>query len=226
MAFNVAKLQVYGNNNIGVYAFANDKIALVPPDVDQKDRQVIEEVLGVDTYETTIMGTRLLGVLVAGNDSGLLVPSTINDDELRKLKENVGGDMNIGVLPTTNNAIGNLVAANNHGALVHPGLDDSATKIISDVLGVEVVKRAISGISTVGAIIAVTDIGGLSHPDTSDEELKFLSDLFKVPFRTGTVNFGVSFIRTGIVVNTKGAIVGASTSGPEIARIQMVFSGL
>ncbi|ADL19534.1 Translation initiation factor 6 [Acidilobus saccharovorans 345-15] len=226
MTFNVAKMQVFGNSNVGVYIFANDKIALVPPDMEQKDKQLIEDVLGVDVYEVTIMGTRLIGVLVAGNNNGLLVPSTITEGELQTLKEALGNSMNIGVVPSSNNAIGNLVAANSHGALVYPGLDNSTTKLISDVLGVEVAKRAISGISTVGAVIAVTDIGGLSHPDTGDDELEFLKDLFKVPFKTGTINFGVSFIKTGLVVNNRGAIVGANTSGPEIARIQMVFSGL
>ena len=116
--------------------------------------------------------------------------------------------------------------ANSHGALVYPNLEDEVVKVIRDSLGVEVVKRSIGGISSVGTVVAVTDVGGLVHPDATDEEIEFLRDLFKVPFRTGTVNFGVSFVRTGLVVNSKGAIVGNDTSGPEIARIQTTFSGL
>ncbi len=227
MKFDVAKMQIFGNSNVGVYMFANDKVALVPAGLDQKDKQLIQDILQVDVYEVTVMGTRLIGVLVAGNNNGILLPSTITDDELTLLKEYVGDKLNIAVLPSsTNNAVGNLVAANSHAALAFPGLDNESIKVISDTLDVEVVKRPISGITTIGAVVAVTDIGGLTHPDASDEELEFLRDLFKVPFKTGTINFGVSFVKTGLVVNNKGAIVGSNTSGPEIARIQTVFSGL
>jgi len=179
----------------------------------------------VDVYETTVMGTRLLGVLVTGNNNALLVPDTITQDELSRLRSSLG-DFNVVVVRSRSNALGNIIVANSHGALVYPNLEDEVVKVIRDALGVEVVKRSIGGISSVGTVVAVTDVGGLVHPDATDEEVEFLRDLFKVPFRTGTVNFGVSFVRTGLVVNSKGAIVGNDTSGPEIARIQTTFTGL
>jgi Translation initiation factor 6 (eIF-6) len=80
--FEVAKLQVFGNSNVGVYIYANDRFALVPPGLTPKDIDTISKVLQVDVYETTVMGTRLLGVLVTGNNNALLVPDTITQDEL------------------------------------------------------------------------------------------------------------------------------------------------
>jgi len=56
--FEVAKLQVFGNSNIGVYIYANDKFALVPPGLTPRDIDTISKVLQVDVYETTVMGTR------------------------------------------------------------------------------------------------------------------------------------------------------------------------
>jgi len=97
--------------------------------------------------------------------------------------------------------------------------------VIRDVLGVEVVKRSIAGIPTVGSVLVVTNRGGLIHPDAEEEEVKALSEIFRVPILTGTVNFGVSFVRIGLVANSYGAIVGEETQGPEIARIHMALGG-
>jgi len=36
----------------------------------------------------------------------------------------------------------------------------------------------------------------------------------------GTVNRGNIFVRSGIVANSKGALVGYETTGPELLRIQ------
>ena len=60
--------------------------------------------------------------------------------------------------------------------------------------------------------------------DASDEELRRLSEFFEVPVDIGTVNFGVAFIRTGLVANNYGALVGEKTTGPEILRITKALS--
>ncbi|MCE4600808.1 MAG: translation initiation factor IF-6 [Desulfurococcales archaeon] len=223
--FEIQTMTVMGNSNVGVYMFATDKYVLAPAGLDKEDKEVITEVLGVEPVETTIAGTRLIGVLASGNDKGLLVASSISDEELRLLKRSLGDGVIVETLPSRNNAVGNLLVANSRAALVYPGLEREALKTIQDVLDVEVFQRAIAGVSTVGSIIALNTRGGLVHPDATDEEIKFLSEVFGVPFITGTVNFGVAFVRTGLVANSRGAIVGEETSGPELARIQMALGG-
>nr|MEB3860148.1 translation initiation factor IF-6 [Desulfurococcales archaeon] len=81
------------------------------------------------------------------------------------------------------------------------------------------------GIPTIGSIIVVTNRGCIVHPDAGEDEIKFLSQVFGVPVLPGTANFGISFVRMGIVANSKGAIVGEETRGPEIVRIQMALGG-
>ncbi len=223
--FEVQTLSIMGNSNVGVYIFATDSYVLVPKGIDPEKKNIIAEVFKLDPIEVTIAGTRLIGVLVGGNDKGLLVPTNIEDDELRLLKKSLGDSVIVETLPSRNNAIGNLIAANSKAALVYPELEKSALKIIRDTLDVEVFERPIAGVSTVGSVVAVTGRGGLVHPDATEEEVKFLSDTFGVPFLTGTVNFGVAFVRTGLAANSWGAIVGEETSGPEIARIQMALGG-
>jgi translation initiation factor 6 len=215
-------MSIFGNSNIGVYVYGNDKITFIPQGLQKKDIDEISQILQTDITEVSIANTRLIGVLMSGNNNGLILSRIASDNEIDLIKKSAK-DLNVAVLSSRNNAIGNLIVANDRAALVYPYFEDDIIKQIQDNLGVEVFKRSVVGIPTVGAIIAVTNVGGLVHPDVSDEEIKFLEDIFKVPFKTGTVNFGVSFIRTGLVVNTKGAVVGEDTTGPEIARVQMVF---
>jgi len=223
--FQVAAMNIMGNPNVGVYMHATDTYVLIPPGLEEEKKETIREVLGLDPIETMVAGTKLVGVLVGGNDKGLLVSPTIGDDEFRALRRALGDNVRVEKLPSKNNAVGNLIAANRKAALVYPGLEEDAIRVIRDTLEVEVVARPVAGVATVGSVLVVTNRGGLVHPDATEEELDFLSDLFGVPVQTGTVNFGVAFVRTGLVANSRGAIVGEETRGPEIARIQMVLGG-
>ncbi len=223
--FEVVAVTLMGNPNVGVYVHATDKYVLVPEGVEEDKLSLIAEVFGIEPVQVTVNGSRLVGVFVAGNERGLLLPSTSGDEELALIRKALGDSIIVEKLPSRNNAVGNLVAANSKAALVYPGLERDALKIVRDVLDVEVEARPIAGISTVGSALVVTNKGGVVHPDASEEEVEFLSSFFGVPILTGTVNFGVAYVRTGLAANSRGAIVGAETSGPEIARIQMALGG-
>ena len=49
---------------------------------------------------------------------------------------------------------------------------------------------------------------------------KWLEDIFDVKVMIGTVNHGVPLIGSGLVANTKGAIIGDLTTGIEMGRIE------
>jgi len=117
---------VNGNPNIGVYIFANNKIAIVPPTLTEKDKRKIEEVLAVEVIEAKIADMIINGVMVAGNDNGLLLPRIVKSEEVDMLKEYIGDKLRIDVLEIRQTALGNLIAANNHGALVSPVVDKGA----------------------------------------------------------------------------------------------------
>ncbi|MCE4614964.1 MAG: translation initiation factor IF-6 [Desulfurococcales archaeon] len=224
--FRVEYFDYKGNPNIGVYMAANNKLALIPMDIDAKDIETIQEILGIEVFYVKVSDTSLLGVLVALNDNGILIPRTSGDSEIRKFKslaKSMG--LELGILPSRNNAVGNMVLANNKAALVYPELDDDSLKVVRDVLDVEVDKKSIIGIPTIGSLGVITDKGGIVHRDVTEDELDWLSDYFKVNIMTGTVNFGVSFIKTGLVANSKGGLVGSETMGPELVRIQMALGG-
>ncbi|HIQ24088.1 MAG TPA: translation initiation factor IF-6 [Pyrodictium delaneyi] len=217
-------MNVHGNPNIGVYIFANNRIALVPPTITEKDKKKIADVLDVEVVAVKIADMIINGVMIAGNDKGLLLPRIVKPEEYDSLREYIGDKIRLEVLEIRQTALGNLIAANNYGALVSPTIDKSAVEKIKQVLGVEAVyQRHLADIPTVGSMIVVTSRGGVVHPGISEEEIKLLSNIFRVEFATATVNFGLYFVKAGLVANDKGALVGDETTGPELMRIQQAL---
>ncbi len=218
----IERLSIRNNPNIGIYIFANDKIAIVSPLADEKELSLIQHVLRVPTIVTTIGGMNIVGALVAGNNNGLLIPSIAKSHEVEKIRSSFDGV--VAVVKTRYTALGNAVLCNNRAALIHPEAYDELRNVAKEALGVEVVEKGtIAGIPTVGSAAFVNDIAGLVHPEASDDEIRFLQNLFQVPIATGTVNFGVGFIRSGLVANRYGILVGSKTTGPELMRIMQVF---
>lgn len=214
----IQRVSLFGTDVIGVFAFANDKIGLVPIGTPRSFKELMASVLKVEVYETEVAKSSLIGVMIAGNNNGILLPKTI---EVRELSFFKSLGINIEVLPSRSIALGNVILANDKGALVAPDIEENLISVVEDVLGVEEVMRGtISKMITVGSVGVVTNKGGIVHADTGEEELKTLSDLFRVKIVAGTVNFGTIYLRSGIIANTKGALIGNSTTGPEIVRIQ------
>ncbi|RLE76151.1 MAG: translation initiation factor IF-6 [Thermoprotei archaeon] len=220
---SVQKSLLYGNPNIGVYAFTNESITLLPPNVPEKNIVEISETLRTNIELISICESPLIGVFIAGNSNGLLLPRFALEHEVRVLKEKIGEAYNIEILPSLRSALGNLILTNDHIAVISPLIERDFLKLIEDVLDVEVVVRSIGGSPLVGSIAYVTNRGLLVYPLVTDEELNELRDLFKLTVDVGTVNKGSIFLGTGLIANSKGAIVGYETTGPELLRIHQVF---
>ena len=88
--------------------------------------------------------------------------------------------------------------------------------MIADTLGVEVVPCNIAGLPYVGSLATATNKGVLAHPMLKEDERKVLNDVFKVPVDVGTVNCGIPYVSTGLLGNSRGAVVGLLTTGPEM----------
>lgn len=211
------QVDVNGSPYVGVFARANDSIALVPPAVPELLQKQIAEALGVTVRPISMGGSNIIGSVVAMNSRGAVVADFADEDEIRVL-EKLG--LKVGRVAGKFNAAGNNVLANDHGAFLNPDLSKQAEKSISDVLGVPTERGTLAGLKTVGSAACVTQKGVLCHPKTSDEELDLLEKLFKVEADIGTVNHGAPFIGAGLVANSKGAIVGMLTTGPELNRIE------
>ena len=62
------------------------------------------------------------------------------------------------------------------------------------------------------------------HPMATEKELEWISGGLKVHSDIGTVNRGVPYVSTGILVNSKGCVTGEETTGPELVRISQTFA--
>jgi len=205
---------VFGNACIGVYSLVNDKIAIIPPQVPETKRQKVEDWLKVKVVATTVGKSVIIGVLACSNSNGVILPPFADEEEIEAIKSAV--DINVTVMDTKKTAYGNMVLANDRGAIVGPGLERGDVDTIADTLGVEAVSSEIAGLPYVGSLATATNKGVLAHPMLKDEERKVLEDVFKVPVDVGTVNCGIPYVATGLLGNSNGAVVGLLTTGPEM----------
>jgi len=213
----VIRLTAYFRNpNIGVFAKANDRFAIVPANCQAKFSRQLHETLDVDVFHTDISGTSLVGAFVSMNNNGVMLTQHTYEDEIKKITS----DIKIGLLEDRLTALGNLIIVNDNGAVVNKGFDRRSIEVMEDTFDCEVVTGEIGGFRTIGSVGMATNKGAILHPMAKEEELKLVEEILKVPVDIGTVNRGVGFVRTGIIANTKGVILGDETTGPEITRIE------
>lgn len=206
---------------------ASEDFALVPVDAPEKLEQALKRNLGVEVLRASVGLSSLLGVFCVVNSKGVLFGNAAREEEVARLKEALRDRVVVEVLEgVRENALGNLILANDRGALVSPLLPKEAVQVVSDVLDVEVVQARLGGSNLVGALGVATNKGVLLSPIVKDEEVDFAISVLKTAKGgVGTVNKGNIFVRSGIVANGKGALVGFETTGVELMRIQSVLVG-
>jgi len=215
---------IVGSASIGVYSLATEKIAVIPRMVPQRKAQEVADWLNVKLVYTSISGSVLAGALACANSNGMLLANSVRDEELAQIKSVFEG--NITIMETKKTAYGNLVLANDKGAVVDPRLKAHEIKQICDTLGVEVEPTEIAGLPYVGSLAVATNKGLIAHPLLKDEERKTLESMFKVPVDVGTVNCGIPYVGTGLIANSHAAVAGSMTTGPEMFIIEHVLGTL
>lgn len=225
----ITRMSFFGNSNIGVYAYTNSKILVLPPGIGSSDQREMIEVLKVKgVIESRIAGTVLNGVFIAGNDNAIILPRIIFDDELESLRKQVR-EQGIDIVPYVSGsrftALGNLLVCNNKGCIASTLFERDVVRDLSSVLGVEIVQLPLLNLEIPGSLLVVNDQGGVVHPDASDGDLKTIEGILKVRVERATVNAGIPFVKSGLLANNHGIIVGGNTTGPEILRIRKGFGG-
>jgi translation initiation factor 6 len=205
---------IVGSASIGVYSLANDRFVVIPPTVPLKIAERTAEWLKVKLVHSSIAGSVLAGALSCANSNGILLPNSVRDEEIAAIKTVFEG--NVTVMKTKKTAYGNLVLANDKGAVVDPRFNDSEIMQIADTLGIEAIPCTIAGLPYVGSLAVATNKGVLAHPLLAADEKKILEDVFKVPVDVGTINCGIPYVGTGLLCNVHAAVAGSMTTGPEM----------
>jgi len=211
----ISLLGFLGNASIGVYSLATERIAIVPPGTSEAKVKRLEEYLQVKVLETTIGKSVLIGALSSGNSNGIVFPHYVTEEELDTVRS-LAPDLNVAVMETKRTAYGNMVLANDKGAIADPRLMGKDLANISDALGVEVVLGEIAGLPYVGSLATATNKGVVAHPLLKEGEQQLLREVLKVPVDVGTINCGIPYVGTGLVANSRGAVAGYITTGPEL----------
>jgi translation initiation factor 6 len=204
----IFKYDVYKTPNIGLFVRANDRIIIVP-------LQVEDEVCA------SVGGTRLIGPMTVMNNNGILVPSIASDEEIDILRKASG--LNVERLKSKFTAIGNLISTNDNGALLSPLFKGEIDQQVQDILGVPVYSMTVGGFIQTGSMVVSTNTGAAVHPKCTEEEIKVISEALQVEVEPLTVNGGIPFLSSGIIANSKSVIVGSLTSGPELIMLSRAF---
>jgi len=211
------KLDILGSGMLGVYINSSNDYMLAPNGLESDVIESMEEVLDVEAIEMSVGGSDLVGVFSEINSNGVLFSDIVDDSNIIKLEER---GLNVGTVSGNMNTTGNLVLANSKFAFIHPDLSEEDTKLVEEVLDVEVFRTTISGIKNVGAAGILTNRGLLLHPMTGKERVDEFSEMLKISVDVGTVNYGMPMVGSGAVANDKGFLSGSRTTGPELGRIE------
>ncbi len=218
---DIVKYDVYRGPNLGVYISVNDSIGLVPLGFAQTKADKLEKYLDIEVHFTAVANTRLIGSLSVMNNKGILLPTTAYQNEYDFLKAET--DLEVGVLDTKFNALGNVICANDKGAVVSPWLSKEECKTISDVLGVETIQKRIAGYNQIGSVMVANNSGAAIHPDADEKDMEIFSDVLGVNIEPSSINNGVPYVASGVLANNHCIVVGSLTTGPEIMNLTSAF---
>lgn len=209
---------VAGSAHVGVYTRALGDVVLVRRDLPDDQATAMGEALDATVTPTTVGGGTTIGSLATGNSNGIVISGQATRDERSTIAN--ATNRPVEPIPGPMNAAGNLILANDNGAIVHPDLSDVAVDAVADTLDVPVERHSLATVSTVGMAGVANGRGVLCHPNATDAQLDRLSELLDVPADIGTINYGSPLVGSGLVANETGYVAGEDTTGPELGRIE------
>ena len=218
---DIIKYDVYRGPNLGVYITVNDNILLLPMGFAESKAGKLAKYLDVEFYYTSIANTRLIGALSIMNNKGILLPKTAYENEYEFLKKET--NLEVGVLDSKFTALGNVICANDKGAVVSPWLSEKDCQTIRDVLGVEIIQKKIAGFNQTGSVMVANNSGAAIHPEADEEDMETFANLLGVKIEQSSINNGIPYVSSGILANNHSIVVGSLTTGPEIMMLTRAF---
>ncbi len=204
----IKKAFYYGTNYPGLYlSFALNRL------IAHESFPKLEELakaIGAEPVKAKAE-THLVGLISRGNSRGLITTELLP-------VEVEGATM----LKTKFTAIGNLMIANDKGALIGPDLEPFKQEI-EKALGVKAEVGTIAGLSTIGFLAVCNNNGCLVAPEASEDEIKKLEKALKVDVERGTLNEGSSYVGLACIASDHGALVSYLSSGFELSLLSEVL---
>jgi len=214
----ITRCRINGSTFVGAFVSSTEEYSFVSSSMDSESIKLIENTLHTKTIALDLYDISLLGILIKANKNGILLSNLFDENDVNKIKElNLG--INVEILKSNLNALGNDILANDKFAIVNPEYSSEAVKQIRDVLGVEVLSMQIGEFKTVGANNILTNKGLLINNNATDEQMAKINKFVGLNSTRTTANVGSLAIGLSVVANSKGALIGEDTTGFELARI-------
>ena len=213
----LGKGEIFGNPYLGVFCSANENLAVVPITSDSEFMESVKSSLDVEAViKMSVDGSSTVGSLMRFNSNGAIASEFISNAEVKKLE----GHLEVTKISQKFNAMGNNVLANDKGALVHPSFSPETVEEISRALGVPVERGTIAGYKTVGSSAVITNKGAIVHPHTSTYEMEVFEKVLGIKPQICTANYGTGQVGACMIANSKGAVVGETSTPIELGRIE------
>lgn len=221
MPAEIHLFDIYRSANIGIFLRTNDNFCLVPRGLAPTKSERLATLLKVNAIQASVASSRLLGPMAVMNNKGIVVSRLSDDEEIRHLRESTG--MNVAKLESRFTSVGNLISANDHGAVISDVFSEESARDVERTLEVPVRRMRIGTMIQVGAMISATNSGALVHPAATEQEIAAISSALGFEPEPATVNGGVPFVNSGFVGNSKTILVGARTRGAELVILGKAF---
>jgi len=120
---------------LGNHVLANDKGAIVNPDLPSETSDLIEETLDVPIRKSTIAGLKNVGASGVATNEGVLLHPETNEEELEIIEESLEVQGDIGTASSGVKYPGTCVVANSNGALTGENTTGPELGRIENALG-------------------------------------------------------------------------------------------
>ncbi len=205
------------DSNIGLKCYVNEKIAIVPNYTREKDIKLIKEILQVEVIKGSIMGTDLLGVFIIGKNKNILVPSLTLDKEVENLEKQ---GLKVKKIDEEKTCFGNNVLFYKNNALIAEGMSQEFKEEIKR-LKYNIINAKFENIETPASFTISRKNKVLTA--LIGDDLEILEETIKVKTEQATVNNGSPHLKSGILLNNKGILMGTQSTGIELTNIDSFF---
>ena len=136
------RCQYEASNDVGVFTRLTNSYCLVGVGASANFYSVIEGELAdvIPVIYCSVTGVKIVGRVTIGNRHGLIVPDATTDGELQHLRNSLPDAVALRRVNERLSALGNVVACNDHVAIVHPDVSTELEEALREVCKVEVFR--------------------------------------------------------------------------------------
>ncbi|NPA86003.1 MAG: hypothetical protein GXO42_01180 [bacterium] len=211
-------LKIFEDPAVGLYLATNDDYTLIPRNLPEETKKIIENTLRTNLVEISAGGYDILGAFTILTDNYVLVSNIYDEQELNQLRQEL--DMAIYVVDSPVNVIANTILVHKNVVLLSYLYSEQLEQEMRKMLGVEVERVRLGPVDIFAQYLLPMQEKLLVSPVFSKDEAKYFKQRLGLQeLRFVTVNKGSYFIKSGIVYNSRGILLGALTTPVEYESI-------